>query len=212
MRGGGRSRIALLVIALVLLVAGCSWSGEAPGLLGRSTADPTAEPPPSEPSIPTPTADPGNPDLPVVGEAMWTSAEGRDVTVRIAVHAVRRIPGATVLDWSITPLSASDREAGLPVPPSVDLGLSRLGEGTANIVLMVDDTVYRPLTRRSGPAGCLCTRLGDLQANLRIGRTTLAQIAYPALPAGIAMVTVVLAVNFLGDGLRDVFDVKNRGR
>ncbi|GHE09405.1 ABC transporter permease [Klenkia taihuensis] len=29
---------------------------------------------------------------------------------------------------------------------------------------------------------------------------------------GIAMVSVVLAVNFLGDGLRDVFDVKNRGR
>jgi peptide/nickel transport system permease protein len=29
---------------------------------------------------------------------------------------------------------------------------------------------------------------------------------------GIAIVTVVLAVNFLGDGLRDVFDVKNRGR
>ncbi|SDN74608.1 peptide/nickel transport system permease protein [Klenkia soli] len=29
---------------------------------------------------------------------------------------------------------------------------------------------------------------------------------------GIAMITVVLAVNFLGDGLRDVFDVKNRGR
>jgi len=29
---------------------------------------------------------------------------------------------------------------------------------------------------------------------------------------GIAMVSVVLAVNFLGDGLRDVLDVKNRGR
>lgn len=29
---------------------------------------------------------------------------------------------------------------------------------------------------------------------------------------GLAMVSVVLAVNFLGDGLRDAFDVKNRGR
>ncbi len=192
MTGGGRSRIALLAIAVALLVAGCSWSGEAPGLLGRSTTAPTAAPPP-EPTTPAPTAEPGNPDLPVVGEAVWTSAEGRDVTVRIAVHAVRRIPGAAVLDWSITPLSAGDREAGLPVPPSVDLGLSRLGEGSANIVLMVDDTIYRPLIRRSGVAGCVCTRMGDLQSNLRVGRTTLAQIAYPALPAGIARVTVDIA-------------------
>ena len=29
---------------------------------------------------------------------------------------------------------------------------------------------------------------------------------------GLAMVSIVLAVNFLGDGLRDAFDVKNRGR
>ncbi len=143
--------------------------------------------------MPTPTAEPGNPELPVVGEAVWTSAEGRDVTVRIAVHAVRRIAGATVLDWSITPLSATGREAGSPVPPSIDLGLSRLGEGTANIVLMVDSRVYRPLARVGTAAGCLCTRLSDLQGNLRIGRTTLAQIAYPELPAEIAMVSVDIA-------------------
>jgi hypothetical protein len=45
-----------------------------------------------------------NPDLPVVGEVMWTSADGLDIAVRIAVHAVRRVTGGTVLDWSVTPL------------------------------------------------------------------------------------------------------------
>ena len=34
-----------------------------------------------------------NPDLPVVGEAIWTSADGLDITMRLAVHAVRRVAG-----------------------------------------------------------------------------------------------------------------------
>ena len=33
-----------------------------------------------------------------------------------------------------------------------------------------------------------------------------------ALGPGLAIVSVVLAINFLGDGLRDVLDVTRRGR
>jgi len=33
-----------------------------------------------------------------------------------------------------------------------------------------------------------------------------------ALGPGLAIVSVVLAINFLGDGLRDVLDVRRRGR
>ena len=41
------------------------------------------------------------------------------------MHAVRRAPGLTVLDWSVTPLSAPDRQTGDEVPPGFDLGLDR---------------------------------------------------------------------------------------
>jgi hypothetical protein len=40
----------------------------------------------------------------VADERTWTSADGLQIQVRIAVHAVRRVGGATVLDWSVTPI------------------------------------------------------------------------------------------------------------
>ena len=85
------------------------------------------------------------------------------MTVRIAVHAVRRIPGGTVLDWSVTPLSARRAsDHGDPVPPSFNLGLSRFGEDTVNIFLIDSQRgrLYRPLTRsaRGLPAVPVHTR------------------------------------------------------
>ena len=71
------------------------------------------------PASPYRAAPRSNPDLPVVGEAVWTSGEGLGLTVRIAVHAVRRIPGATVLDWSVTPLSGAGLNSGDAVPAVV---------------------------------------------------------------------------------------------
>jgi hypothetical protein len=79
--------------------------------------------PPATAAPPTPPAT--NPELPVLAEAVWTSADGLGVQVRIGVHAVRRISGATVLDWSVTPLAAPHLQPGDPVPAHLDLALSR---------------------------------------------------------------------------------------
>ncbi len=87
--------------ALMVLLAGCTYSEQEPGLF-RQTAPQASETSKPERLPPRKT----NPALPVAGEAIWTTAEGLQVTVRFAVHAIRRIEGATVLDWSVTPLSA----------------------------------------------------------------------------------------------------------
>src|SRR5215211_4002613 len=93
---------------LAWLLTGCSYDHVEPGLFGQSAARETSAPP-IRPVTPDERAQTPNPDLPVVGEATWTSADGFDITMRVAVHAVRRTEGATVLDWSVTPL----RGAGL---------------------------------------------------------------------------------------------------
>ena len=180
-------RTVALCLALALLVlTGCTWSGDEPGLLQRREA--TTGPP-----VPPPT----NPKLPVAGETTWTTAEGQRVTVRIAVHAVRRAPGLTVLDWSVTPLSAPDRQIGDEVPPGFDLGLDRSSAGGINIVLIDPrkKKVYRPLSHRSRDQAyrCLCTPIWSAQATLHLGETRLLQVAYPALPRSVRFVDVVAA-------------------
>jgi hypothetical protein len=179
-------------VAAALLVVGCTYSEQEPGLLDRDTIQPTVGPPSSKT---TPTAMPlpvANPELPVAGEAVWTSADGLDVQVRFAVHAVRRVDGGTVLDWSVTPIRASNRRPGDAVPDSVDLGLSRRWESSANIFL-VDagrGTVYRPLLRAPDSDYCLCTPIWLSQRSLRIGVTTLLQVAFPELPDAVRTVDV----------------------
>ena len=81
--------------------------------LRRARAGPVSHPgadvdrgpttPPRGKFLPKPT----NPNLPVLGDAIWVSGGRLPVTIRFAVHAVRRIEGATVLDWSVTPLRAT---------------------------------------------------------------------------------------------------------
>jgi hypothetical protein len=99
-----RRWIPLLIV--VCLITGCSYNRAEPGHFGRSITRETTAPPirsvTPDKSVQTP-----NPDLPVIGEATWTSADGLDITMRLAVHAVRRVPGGTVLDWSVTPLHGS---------------------------------------------------------------------------------------------------------
>jgi hypothetical protein len=128
----------------------------------------------------------------VAGEAVWTSADGLDVQVRFAVHAVRRVDGGTVLDWSVTPIRASNRRPGDALPDSVDLGLSRRWESSANVFL-VDSrkrTIYRPLVRAPDSDYCLCTPIWLSQRSLRIGVTTLLQVAFPELPDALRTVDV----------------------
>jgi len=130
--------------------------------------------------------------LPVVGEATWTSADGFDITMRVAVHAVRRTEGATVLDWSVTPLRGAGLQPKDPLPTAVNLGAN---EGYPNI-LLVDAArarVYRPLTLRGWDSQCLCTPLMVAQRNLRVGYTTVLQVAFPALPDDLTNVDVLMA-------------------
>src|SRR4029453_12265224 len=107
--------------------------------------------------------------------ATWTSADGFDITMRVAVHAVRRIEGATVLDWSVTPLAGAGLRPKDPLPTAVNLGPN---EGYPDILLVdaVRARVYRPLTLRGWDSQCLCTPLMVAQRNLRIGYTTVLQV------------------------------------
>ena len=132
----------------------------------------------------------------MLGDAIWVSGGRLPVTIRFAVHAVRRIEGATVLDWSVTPLRARGFEFGDDLP-GIDLGLSRASRSDVNIALLdpLSDQVYQPLSHESRQLfnHCLCTPPWVIQQDLRIGETRLMQIAYPELPATLAYVDVSLA-------------------
>jgi hypothetical protein len=179
--------------AAAVLLCGCTYDTREPGLF--RTREPTVEQSTERRDRVPP--QPTDPDLPVAGERTWVSASSRlAVTVRIAVHAVRRIPGGTVLDWSITPVSAPGFGTGDSLPP-VDFGLdppSRRGPG---LLLLVPgaERVYQPLVHRDRAEQfnhCLCTPLWVLSQDLRVGETRLLQAAFPSLPAGLAHVDVGL--------------------
>ena len=132
-----RLGVAPIVLSALLVVAGCTYSEQEPGLLERETPQPSVGPPSS---TSPPTASPlpvTNPELPVAGESVWTSADGLDVQVRFAVHAVRRVDGGTVLDWSVTPIRAANRRPGdagarLRSTSACPAG----GESSANVLLV----------------------------------------------------------------------------
>lgn len=191
-----------LVAGLVLLLwlTGCSYSREEPGLFAASSPSPTES---SERPLPSPIEsserpppEPTDPNLPVLAEAEWTTAEGAAVSVRFAVHAIRRVEGATVVDWSVTPLSAPGFGLGADLPSWTDLGMGRVSDGDLNLFLLdpAGGHVYRPLSHRSRRLfnRCLCTPLWRVQQNLRVGETRLLQAAFPALPASVAFVDVDL--------------------
>ena len=151
--------------------------------------------PPLHPVTPNETPPSPNPDLPVVGEAIWTSADGLDITMRLAVHAVRRIEAA--------------RCSTGQSPRSMGQGCGRRiryrqrstwgSPGRAKAIrtyVLVDAArarVYRPLTRKGWGSRCLCTPVTLAQRSLRIGYTTLLQVAFPALPDDLENVDVQLA-------------------
>ncbi len=185
-------RLAALACATTLVVSGCTYADREPGLFPTRVPASSEPPPPPVRFLPQPT----NPKLPVAGEAIWVSSGWVPVTFRLAVHAVRRIEGATVLDWSVTPLRASGFEFGDELP-GIDLGLSRPARSDVNVTLL-DPTaqqVYQPLTHESRRLfnHCLCSPPWVIQQNLRIGETRLMQIAYPELPAGLAYIDVSMA-------------------
>lgn len=182
---------------LAVSLGACTWGGQEPGLF--TTPEPSVTP--ADPDQPSP-SDPAVPDagarsrLPVLAQALWTTADGNGVTVRFAVHALRRAAGVTVLDWSVTPLAGPGRRAGDLVPSGTDLGLSRsiAAEQGISLLDVATGEVSRPLAdvRRQRFSRCLCTPLFVVTPQLRFGRTTVLQLAFPALAPDVARVDVVL--------------------
>src|SRR6188472_3723135 len=139
-------RLVALIGVTCLLSAGCTYTKEEPGLFrARESPSPTIQRTTQPPPAPT------NRKLPVAAEAEWTTAEGLNISIRFAIHAVRRLEDATVVDWSVTPLSAPGYTRGVDLPSWVDLGLSRSSEGDINMFLLDPGSgkVYRTLSHQS---------------------------------------------------------------
>jgi hypothetical protein len=182
-------RLVVVLTAACMVSAGCTYAEEEPGLFrNRATQSPTIEN--TQPPAPT------NPDLPVAAEAEWTTAEGLKISTRFAIHAVRRIQGATVVDWSVTPLSSPGYAAGDRLPSWVDLGLSRSSEGDISMFLLdpAAGKVYRTLSHKSRRLfrRCLCTPMWLAQQSLRMGETRLLQATFPPLPEALDFIDVDL--------------------
>lgn len=188
------TRTVTLLVLLLCALNSCTYAKEEPGLFGRTREPATLAPPgPSQESPSMVTS--ANPDLPVAGEAIWTSGEGLGVRLRIAVHAVRRIAGGTVLDWSVTPLSGLNLGPGDAVPASLDLGLDRVGGVNVTLIDAPARRVYRPLTvtGRAGQWRCICSPVQLAERQLRVGQTSLLQIVYPQLPTDVIRIDVDVA-------------------
>jgi hypothetical protein len=181
-------RLVTVVAAACLFVSGCSYAKQEPGLFrNNASQSPTTDR--SAPPAPT------NPELPVAAEAEWTTAEGLRITTRFALHAVRRLADATVVDWSVTPLSAPGYARGDRLPSWTDLGLSRTSEGDVNMFLLDQSgKVYRTLSHQSRRLfnRCLCTPLWLAQQGLRIGETRILQATFPPLPNALSFIDVDL--------------------
>ena len=182
-------RLVTVIATACLLVTGCTYAEREPGLFRNNAS----QSPTSEGSVPPA---PTNPELPVAAEAEWMTAEGLQISIRFALHAVRRLADATVVDWSVTPLSAPDYQPGDRLPSWVDLGLSRTSEGDLNMFLLDPNggKVYRTLSHQSRRLfnRCLCTPLWLVQQGLRIGETRILQATFPPLPAELDFIDVGL--------------------
>ena len=124
----------------------------------------------------------------MAGEGVWTLRVGSPIQVRVAIHAVRRIPGGTVLDWSLTPLPNETTSIGRRLPDAV---VAALGSTDVALIDLANRTRYAPLTDAATDQ-CLCTRLDPAVARLRAGGTSLLQTAFPSLPAAVDTVDVAI--------------------
>lgn len=176
---------AAVVGVLIILLAGCTWSAEEPGLFGDRSAPPAAAPRPAESGLPSPgTVDP---DLPVLGERIWISGDDQALPFRIAIHGLRRIDGGTVLDWSITPLA----QVGLGYGDKIALAPLLDGPADPTRFRLIDRrtrTVHRPVVAKDGD-GCLCRVPKD---DLRVGVTLLQQVTFGELPERQQTVSVAM--------------------
>jgi len=182
---GRRFGAGFLALVLAALPAACSYADDEPGLFGRT---PAAAPSGTEDSGRTPDS---TAPVPVLGEATWTSADPPGIPIRIAIHGVRRVPGGTVLDWSVTALSGPGG-----VPGEAIAGGLRLNLDEPRDAVLVDapaGQVYRPLLSRDGSNRCLCAPAHLAQDDLALDVPRLLQVAYPALPASTRVIDVSIA-------------------
>ena len=175
-------RLGVVCLGLVLLLTGCTYSQSEPGLFGRTPA-----PSVTESLALTPTPD-STAAIPVLGEEIYRSTDRIDVSVRIAVHAVRRIHGGTVLDWSVTALAAPGVRPGQQF--YLELGL--LEEFDVSLIDAAAGKVYRPfISRRSGR--CLCVPAWLVGQTMVVKSPRLLQTTFPRLPASTRLVEVNIA-------------------
>ena len=185
--GAGATRRRRLAATLLVLAlsAGCSYADDEPGLFGRT---PASESPGTERSS---EGSESTAAIPVLGETTWTTVDPPGIALRIAIHGVRRVPGGTVLDWSVTALSAPGGVPGQRVADGLRLGIHEPTD-----VLLVDASagrVYRPLISRDGSRNCLCTPVSTAEENLALGVPRLLQVAYPTLPKSTRVIDVSVA-------------------
>ena len=175
-------RLGAACLCLVLLLTGCTYSDREPGLFGRSPTPSSTETQP-----PTPAPD-STAAIPVLGEAIYRATDRLDISVRIAVHAVRRVLGGTVLDWSVTALADPPADPGEQL--FLELGLAE--EFDISLIDAASAKVYRPLiSRRSGM--CLCTPAWLAGQTMVVNSPRLLQTAFPRLPVSVRLVEVNIA-------------------
>ena len=137
---------------------------------------------------------------PVMGSYVIDGGTENPQDIRVAVHGVRRIEGATVLDWSVTPLENDTVKKGDRVDQKIDIDIVP-GLGNSEALNLVDTAarkVYRPLDNDAREAngenvlGCLCIRWSQVEDDLEVGTTVLMQAAFPELPQDLKDISVSL--------------------
>lgn len=136
--------------------------------------------------------------LPVVGSWVVDGGTAEPQDVRVAIHGVRRIEGATVLDWSVTPLAGDGQSAGDDVDQDIDVGITP-GLDNADAVRLVDlaaKKVYRPLDNDDQEAagqpvaGSLGVPWYRVEDDFAVGETKLLQYVFPELPDDLETIAV----------------------
>lgn len=183
-RGSRRAagRVVLLGLIMVVLATGCTWNSHEPGLFEskQPSAPPTSGPPTPHSSI--------NTDLPVLGERTVTPGGPDDPPLRVALHAIRRTEGGTLLDWSITPLTIVGMIVGQPVDEHSTAEILANDPTSFRIIDSDHHKVYEPL-QSTRDHGCLCS---VASGGVRVGVTSLLQVAFPELPETLHNVSVAL--------------------
>ena len=131
--------------------------------------------------------------LPVAGSYVVDGGTETPQPIRVAVHGIRQIDGATVLDWSVTPLPNGTHKSGDPTGQEIDINIDGFENTQAvNLIDTKARKIYRPLANDDQAAGSLAVPWFMVDDDLTIGKTRLMQVAFPELPGDMDTATVSL--------------------